>query len=111
MLRAIVEAGEHGPRLGGNNRHFVIVACKLADGGQRVKPHDGDKFNFRASIAAQQLNAVEPGNAPVLDPDEDFLFEQRLISIGVLRRGPAVLDADDHGGSPFMEIHEVGSRA
>ena len=96
MLRSIIEVSEYSSRLGRDDRHFVIVARKLADCRQRIKPHDRDELNFRADVAAQQLNTVEPRNAPIFNADEDFLFEQRLIGVGVVRRGPAVPDSDYH---------------
>src|SRR5512143_1916082 len=91
---------EQRPRLLRNHGGFVIRSGERTYRCEILEHHQGDEFNFRAPLAAQQLDTLEPANVPVLNPDEDLLLQQRLIGIGVARRGPSVPDPGNHV-SPF----------
>src|SRR5206468_11898051 len=96
MSRLLVEAREQHPRLRRDHRSRVVVSGEGAHGVERRECHDRHELDLGAHVATQKLDteiAIDPA-AP--DADEDFLFQQLLISVGVCRRRPPVPDATDH---------------
>jgi hypothetical protein len=96
-----IEAGEHFPCFARNDSRFVIFACKLPYGIQRIKCHDSDKLHFFSCFATKQLNTSEAVNVAGSDPGEDFSFQHFLIPVRVAAGGPSMPDSAYHAFSPF----------
>jgi len=96
MLRSFVETKEDRSRLVRDNGRLVILSCKPAHGVQRIKQHNRYEFNLSADFAAKQLNILKAAKSPILNPDEDFLLEQRLIFVRVAEGCPSMPDSDNH---------------
>jgi hypothetical protein len=98
MRRTLVESEQELARLGRDHGALIILTCKGADRQERIEPHDGDEFYLLAGLPPQQVDSLKPTDSPGYDPGKNLCLEQRFIGAGVLGRGPAPLDAADHGG-------------
>lgn len=96
MRRALVEAGEHRLCLRWHVRHLVVIAHERLHRVQGVEPHQGHELHVVVSLAPDQVDGAERGNALRLDSGDDLATDDALVSICIVLRGPAPPQAADH---------------
>src|SRR5438046_9378759 len=102
MRRSFVESGQQFPRLRRNNRRFIVLAGKLPNTGERIPKGQCDELDLFFEIATQEVGSLIAFHA--MNAGENFLGEQLVIGVGVLRFRIAAPETGDHVLEWFAEV-------
>src|SRR6476660_7939599 len=96
MGGAVVETVEHRARLERHVADRIIVAHEPLDGVDAVEPHQCLELDLAAEVALHEVDVPEARDSPRLDAGNDFVADDTLIDVGILRSSPAAPETADH---------------
>jgi hypothetical protein len=84
---------------------FVVLTHERLHRVEGFEPHQGHELNVVFSLAPDQVDEAEPGNAPRLDARDHFPPHDALIRLSVVLGRPASPHTADHDLRAYAPVH------